>query len=274
MSNLSELAERLREHQLSHTELIALQEDIHRLVRLVTQGLLFESDKENFFSVQVSPVVELLINSLRRTYGRGHPGVARFSVEGILKEIRDLEELFCSDIDAALMNDPATDDALEVIICYPGFKAIRYQRIAHLLYKHRVPLLPRLLSELAHQQTGVDIHPGAKIGAHFFIDHGTGVVIGETAEIGEGVTLYQGVTLGAKRFRRHGNGSVVKGEPRHPILGNRVTIYAGATILGRITIGEGSMIGGNVWITEDVPPGSRIMQQHYVTSYFDGGDGI
>jgi serine O-acetyltransferase len=185
-----------------------------------------------------------------------------------------IEHLVRSDIEAALNNDPATDDALEVIICYPGFKATRYHRLAHIFYRHSIPLLPRLISELAHQETGIDIHPGAQIGANFFIDHGTGVVIGETAIIGKNVTLYQGVTLGAKRFYRDDKGIVVKGNARHPVIGDGVTIYAGATILGRITIGDGSSIGGNVWLTESVPPKSRVTQQRYLSSYFTDGDGI
>jgi serine O-acetyltransferase len=131
-----------------------------------------------------------------------------------------------------------------------------------------------MISEYAHQMTGIDIHPGAQIGTHFFIDHGTGVVIGETSIIGNHVTIYQGVTLGAKRFKRDDQGKLIKGQARHPILGDRVTVYAGAAILGRISVGAGSMIGGNVWLTESVPANSRITQQQFVAGFFRDGDGI
>src|SRR5205823_13135633 len=144
--------------------------------------------------------------------------------------------------------------------CYPGVTAITHHRIAHELYSMGLPLLARIIAELAHSTTGIDIHPGATIGAAFFIDHGTGVVIGETAVIGERVRLYQGVTLGAKSFPLDAQGRPVKGVDRHPIVEDDVVIYAGATILGRVTIGRGSSIGGNVWLTRSVPPGSTIKQ--------------
>jgi serine O-acetyltransferase len=268
------LSERLSEHRLEHKLLCAFQDDIHQLVRLVTAGLLFETDKEQFFSDQVAPIIEKLLVYLQHTYGQEHPRLASVSTTALLWEMQAIEHLLRSDIEAALNNDPATDDPLEVIICYPGFKAVRYHRIAHIFYRHDIPLLPRLVAELAHEETGIDIHPGAQIGAHFFIDHGTGVVIGETAVIGKHVTLYQGVTLGAKRFYRDDKGVVVKGNARHPIIGDGVTIYAGATVLGRIQIGEGSTIGGNVWVTESVEPRSRVTQQRYLSSYFTDGDGI
>jgi serine O-acetyltransferase len=182
--------------------------------------------------------------------------------------------LLHSDIEMALLNDPATADPLEVLLCYPGFKATAAHRIAHVFYRHNIPLLPRMIAEVSHEQTGIDIHPGAQIGSHFFIDHGTGVVIGETAIIGNRVTIFQGVTLGAKRFERTADGSVVKGKPRHPIIGDNVTIYSGATVLGRITVGKGSVIGGNVWLTESVGEQSRVTQQQFVSTYFTAGDGI
>ena len=144
--------------------------------------------------------------------------------------------------------------------------AIIYYRIAHALHGLGAPLVARLISDIAHSLTGIDIHPAAEIGAHFFIDHGTGVVIGETTIIGKRVRLYQAVTLGAKRFTENEQGILVKGEPRHPIVEDDVVIYAGATILGRITIGRGSVIGGNVWLTQSVPPGSHVMQAQMRTS--------
>jgi serine O-acetyltransferase len=147
-----------------------------------------------------------------------------------------------------------------VLLCYPGILAMIHHRLAHSLYGLGLPLLARITAELAHAQTGIDIHPGAQIGAGFFIDHGTGVVIGETAVIGQRVRLYQAVTLGAKRFPTHADGTLQKGLPRHPILEDDVVIYAGATLLGRITVGKGAVIGGNVWLTHDVPAGARVAQ--------------
>lgn len=164
------------------------------------------------------------------------------------------------DIQAAYKGDPAAHSVDEVLLCYPGILAIIHHRLAHKLYQLEVPLLARIVAELAHSLTGIDIHPGAEIGRGFFIDHGTGVVIGETAVIGERVRLYQAVTLGAKTFPTEENGTLKKGLPRHPIVEDDVVIYAGATVLGRITIGRGSIIGGNVWITRNVPAGSVITQ--------------
>ena len=168
--------------------------------------------------------------------------------------------LLVSDIYAAYAGDPAAQNISEVMLSYPGIEAIIDHRLAHTLYRAGVPLLPRFISEIGHSATGIDIHPGAQIGSSFFIDHGTGVVIGETAIIGERVRLYQAVTLGAKRFEAGEDGVLVKGHARHPIVEDDVVIYAGATILGRITIGRGSVIGGNVWLTHSVPPGSAISQ--------------
>lgn len=149
----------------------------------------------------------------------------------------------------------------EVISCYPAIKAVSNYRIAHELLLIGVPLIPRIITEMAHSETGIDIHPGAQIGHHFTIDHGTGVVIGATCIIGNHVKLYQGVTLGAKSFPLDENGNPIKRIPRHPILENNVIVYSNATILGRITIGEGSTVGGNIWVTEDVAPGSRLVQR-------------
>ena len=168
--------------------------------------------------------------------------------------------LLDTDIRAAFQGDPAARTPDEALVCYPGIHAVIHQRLAHVLYQLGVPLIARMITELAHSTTGIDIHPGAEIGESFFIDHGTGVVIGETAIIGKHVRLYQAVTLGAKRFEQAEDGSLVKGHARHPIIEDDVVIYAGATILGRITIGRGSVIGGNVWLTHGVPPNSSITQ--------------
>lgn len=174
-----------------------------------------------------------------------------------LPEIRIVLE---SDIRAAYQGDPAAHSIDEVLVCYPGITAITHYRLAHELHKLEIPLIARMISEIAHSLTGIEIHPGAQIGESFFIDHGTGVVIGETAIIGRNVRLYQAVTLGAKSFPVDERGILVKGNLRHPIVEDDVVIYAGATLLGRITIGRGSTIGGNVWLTNSIPPDSRISQ--------------
>ena len=175
----------------------------------------------------------------------------------LLPEIRSQLE---TDVIAAYDGDPAAVSLGEVISCYPTIKALTNYRVAHELYRMNVPLIPRIITEMAHSETGIDIHPGAQIGRYFTIDHGTGVVIGATCIIGEHVKLYQGVTLGAKSFPLDEEGNPIKGIPRHPIIEDNVIVYSNATILGRITIGKGATIGGNVWVTEDVPAGSRIIQ--------------
>ncbi len=171
-----------------------------------------------------------------------------------------LQRILMTDVMAAYEGDPAATCPAETVLCYPGLHAITNQRLAHELYQRRVPLIPRMITELAHSATGIDIHPGAKIGSRFFIDHGTGVVIGETCTIGHRVRLYQGVTLGAKSFPLDQNGNPIKGIKRHPDVEDDVIIYAGATLLGTICIGRGSSIGGNVWLTHSVPPGSKVSQ--------------
>lgn len=185
-----------------------------------------------------------------------------------------IRALLGSDAQAAYEGDPAAISPDEAIFCYPGITALIHHRLAHQLYVLGVPLIARMIAELAHSATGIDIHPGAQIGGRFFIDHGTGVVIGETSVIGERVRVYQGVTLGARSFPTDERGRPIKGRPRHPIVEDDVTIYAGATILGRITIGRGSSIGGNVWLTRGVPPGSYISQAQVRDDLFDGGSGI
>jgi serine O-acetyltransferase len=189
-------------------------------------------------------------------------------------ELPTVRKLLDSDIQAAFEGDPAARSPDEVLVCYPGITAIIHHRLAHILYRLGAPLVARMISEIAHSATGIDIHPGAQIGDSFFIDHGTGVVIGETAVIGRHVRVYQAVTLGAKRFLKDDNGMLVKGNARHPIVEDDVVIYAGATILGRITIGRGSTIGGNVWLTHSVPPGSNITQARVHSELFHGGSGI
>jgi serine O-acetyltransferase len=168
--------------------------------------------------------------------------------------------LLVSDLRAAFVGDPAATSFPEILIGYPGMLAIIHHRLAHILYGLGATLVARLIAEIAHTKTGIDIHPGASVGSSFFVDHGTGVVIGETAVIGERVRIYQAVTLGARHFPTDHEGKLIKGAARHPIVEDDVIIYAGATILGRIVIGQGSTIGGNVWLTEDVPPNSFVTQ--------------
>ncbi|MBO5799217.1 MAG: serine acetyltransferase [Paludibacteraceae bacterium] len=172
----------------------------------------------------------------------------------------ELRRVLMTDIEAAYYGDPAAKSFAEIILCYPAVRAISNHRIAHKLLEQGVPMIPRMISEMAHSETGIDIHPGATIGERFSIDHGTGVVIGETAIIGDNVKIYQGVTLGAKSFELDEFGNPVKDVPRHPILEDDVIVYANATILGRVTIGKGAVIGGNIWVTSDVEPGAKVVQ--------------
>jgi serine O-acetyltransferase len=180
--------------------------------------------------------------------------------DSFLSGLPEIKRLLMLDVRASYDGDPAAENSDEVIFCYPGILAITNYRLAHALSSLGVPIIPRMITEVAHSTTGIDIHPGAVIGESFFIDHGTGIVIGETCIIGQHVRIYQGVTLGAKSFQLDGKGNPVRGIARHPIVEDDVTIYSGATILGRVTIGKGSVIGGNVWLVESVPPGSRITQ--------------
>ena len=181
--------------------------------------------------------------------------------KAILEGLESVREILETDIQAAYDGDPAAKDKTEIMLAYPGFEAVSIFRIAHLIYQLKIPYIPRIMTELAHSHTGIDIHPGATIGSYFFIDHGTGVVIGETTVIGDHVKLYQGVTLGAKSFPIGPDGNPVKGIDRHPKIGNNVVIYSGATILGGDTIiGDNSTIGGNVWLTHSVPANSTILR--------------
>ncbi|MBO5578948.1 MAG: serine acetyltransferase [Prevotella sp.] len=197
---------------------------------------------------------------------------ARLATE-FIDELPEIKRLLYTDVQAMFDNDPAATNYGEVIFCYPVVNTMIHYRIAHKLHLMRVPVIPRIITEQAHSKTGIDIHPGATIGEYFAIDHGTGVVIGETSIIGNHVTLYQGVTLGAKSFKYDENGNMLN-IPRHPIIEDNVTVYSNASILGRITIGHDSVIGGNIWVTHDVPPYSRIQQSKAVEGSFDGGLGI
>jgi serine O-acetyltransferase len=214
---------------------------LNRLVEQVRRGLLFSAQPDEVGEDELAQQA----GAITRDFAAGLP---------------EIRALLVSDVQAALAGDPAATSVAEIMLCYPGTIAILYYRFAHRLHQLGVPFLARLVSDIGHSLTGIDIHPAARIGASFFIDHGTGVVIGETAIIGERVRLYQAVTLGAKRFPADQNGVLIKGVARHPIVEDDVVIYAGATILGRITIGAGSTIGGNVWLTDSVAPGSTVSQ--------------
>lgn len=190
-----------------------------------------------------------------------------------IDRLPEIKRVLLTDVEAMYNNDPAVENYGEIILCYPVVQAMVHYRVAHALLKIGMPVLPRIITELAHSATGIDIHPGAEIGEYFSIDHGTGVVIGETCVIGNHVTLYQGVTLGAKNFSLDESGRPVN-LPRHPIIEDNVTIYSNATVLGRITIGHDSIIGGNIWLTNSVPPESKVLQRKAVSSNFTDGLGI
>lgn len=197
--------------------------------------------------------------------------------ENIVLKLPKLRKILSTDVQAAFDGDPAAANLGEVIDCYPAIKALTNYRLAHELVLENVPLIPRMIAEMAHSETGIDIHPAATIGTHFTIDHGTGVVIGATCVIGNHVKLYQGVTLGAKSFPLDKEGKPIKGIPRHPILEDNVIVYANATILGRITIGKGAVVGANVWVTRDMKPRSKKYKKNktdILDINYDYGGGI
>jgi serine O-acetyltransferase len=234
---------------------VHMEELFGLLVKQIAHGLQFCEDCEE-------------ITTKEKVYQEA----ARLATE-FIDELPEIKRLLYTDVQAMFDNDPAAPNYGEVIFCYPVMNAMTHYRIAHKLHELQVPVIPRIITELAHSKTGIDIHPGATIGEYFAIDHGTGVVIGETCIIGNHVTLYQGVTLGAKSFKYDENGNMLN-VPRHPIIEDNVTVYSNASILGRITIGHDSVIGGNIWVTHNVPPYSRIQQSKAVEGSFDGGLGI
>jgi len=208
--------------------------------------------------------VEKSLKYLSRNFNVGSEEIcrkrAKMIVKEVLEKLPEIRAILSGDIQAAYEGDPAAKSTDEVILSYPCILAIATYRIAHELYIRGVPLIPRIMTEYAHSKTGIDIHPGAKIGRNFFIDHGTGVVVGETTEIGDNVKIYQGVTLGALSFPKDERGKIIKGSKRHPTVGDNVVIYSGATILGGQTIiGDDAIIGGNAWITSSVPPRTKII---------------
>ena len=231
-------------------------EELQRLlVKQIAHGLQFCEDCE-------------AINTKQQIYEEAQ----RLTLE-FIDTLPEIKRLLYTDVQAMFDNDPAAPNYGEVIFCYPVMNTMTHYRVAHKLHQLHIPVIPRIITELAHSKTGIDIHPGAQIGEYFAIDHGTGVVIGETCVIGNHVTLYQGVTLGAKSFKYDDQGNMLN-VPRHPVIEDYVTVYSNASILGRITIGHHSTIGGNIWLTHDVPPHSRILQSKAVDVSFNDGLGI
>ena len=234
---------------------VHMEELVGLLTKQIAHGLQFCEDCEEM-----------------RTKEQVYCEAARLASE-FIDTLPEIKRLLYTDVEAMFDADPAARNYGEVIFCYPVMNTMTHYRIAHRLHELKVPVIPRIITELAHSKTGIDIHPGAQIGEYFAIDHGTGVVIGETSIIGNHVTLYQGVTLGAKSFKYDEQGNMLN-IPRHPIIEDYVTVYSNASILGRITIGHHSTIGGNIWLTHDVVPYSRILQSKAIDAGFQDGAGI
>jgi len=246
----------LRPNTIKHYMGVYVDELYELLSQEILAGMCFECQDENAEKV------------------KKHSHIAREIAVSFIEYLPEIRRKLVADVNATFLNDPAARNIGEVIFCYPAIRAITNYRMAHRLLELEVPLIPRFIAEMAHSETGIDIHPRAQIGESFTIDHGTGVVIGSTSIIGDNVKIYQGVTLGAKSFPLDENGNPIKGIPRHPIVEDDVVIYSGATILGRITIGKGSVIGGNVWVTRDTPPNSKIVQSRPKELIFTDGLGI
>jgi serine O-acetyltransferase len=246
----------LRPNSIRHYMGVYVDELYELLSQEILAGMCFECQDENAEKV------------------KKHAWKAREIAVSFIEYLPEIRRKLVADVNATFLNDPAARNLGEVIFCYPAIRAITNYRMAHRLLELEVPLIPRFIAEMAHSETGIDIHPRAQIGESFTIDHGTGVVIGSTSIIGNNVKIYQGVTLGAKSFPLDENGNPIKGIPRHPIVEDDVVIYSGATILGRVTIGKGSVIGGNVWVTRDTPPHSKIVQSRPKEVTFTDGLGI
>lgn len=263
------------EHDRPMPSLEALSELVERLRAVIFPGYFGDSEiRPETMRYHVGGSLDIAYRILVEQVMRGHcffcntddrtctdceTAAKRIAAE-FMQTLPEMRRLLATDVQAAYVGDPASKSPGETIFCYPSITALTHHRIAHELYKLEVDLIPRIIGEMAHSKTGIDIHPGAQIGDHFFIDHGTGTVIGETCIIGSNVRLYQGVTLGAKSFPQDDSGKLIKGIARHPIVEDNTIVYSGATILGRVTIGAGSVIGGNVWVTRDVEPGARLLQ--------------
>ncbi len=274
----------LHDQPMPSAEILA--EIVKRLRAVIFPGYFGDSNvTQETMPFHVGAHVAVVARLLADQINRGHCFFCeRDSAEGCLDcqersqrlagdfiaRLPEIRAMLADDVQAAHSGDPASRSPGETLFCSPSITALTHDRLAHALHRLGVDLIPRIITEMAHSATGIDIHPGASIGRHFFIDHGTGTVIGETCVIGDNVRLYQGVTLGAKSFPKDPSGALIKGQPRHPIVEDDVTIYSGATILGRVTIGRGSVIGGNVWLTQDVPPNSRVMQDRALEARIEG----
>ena len=246
----------LRSNTVRHYMGVYIDELFEMLSEQILAGLCFTCDQREGMDIQE-----------RSSFAQG-------LAADFISFLPEIRRKLVTDVEATFVGDPAANSQSEVIFCYPTIRAISNYRIAHRLLELGVPLIPRIISEMGHSETGIDIHPGAQIGESFSIDHGTGVVLGATCIIGNNVKLYQGVTLGAKSFPLDENGNPIKGVPRHPIIEDDVIIYTQATILGRIRIGKGSVIGGNVWVTNNLPPNSKIVQFKARETSFKDGAGI
>ena len=289
VAKLSKMSQREREMMPKGTAPLPSVDEVRQIVSLC-KDIIFtdyfhkrQSD-EQMRSHHIGVSMDELYTLLRRQVARGLQFCEECSENDVLSaaeeialkfidQLPEVKRLLYTDVEAMFLSDPAASNYGEVIYCYPVMNTMTHYRLAHLLHQMQVPVIPRIITEQAHSKTGIDIHPGAQIGEYFAIDHGTGVVIGETTIIGNHVTLYQGVTLGAKSFRYDENGNMLN-IPRHPIIEDHVTVYSNASILGRITIGHHSVIGGTIWVTNDVPPYSRIQQSKAVDTSFQGGLGI
>ena len=289
VAKLARLSERELEMMPAGTAPLPSVDEVRRIVCLCKDIIFTDyfhkrQSNEGMRAYHIGVSMDELSTLLCRQIARGLQFCEECSESDVMATAEDLtlrfidalpevKRLLYTDVEAMFQSDPAATNYGEVIYCYPVMNTMTHYRLAHVLHEMQVPVIPRIITEQAHSRTGIDIHPGAQIGEYFAIDHGTGVVIGETTIIGNHVTLYQGVTLGAKSFRYDENGNVLN-IPRHPIIEDHVTIYSNASILGRITIGHNSVIGGNIWVTNDVPPYSRIQQSKAVDMAFQGGLGI
>jgi serine O-acetyltransferase len=246
----------LRSNTIRHYTGVYIDELFDMLSEQILAGLCFTCENREGIDIQE-----------RSVFGQG-------LASDFISFLPEIRRLLVTDVEATFVGDPAANSQSEVIFCYPTIRALSNYRVAHRLLELGVPLIPRIIAEMGHSETGIDIHPRAQIGESFSIDHGTGVVIGATCIIGNNVKIYQGVTLGAKSFPLDADGNPIKGIPRHPIIEDDVIIYAQATILGRIRIGKGSVIGGNVWVTNNLPPNSKIVQFKAREASFRDGAGI
>ena len=238
--------------------------ELHRMMDLM-RAVIFPEYSDIDQSVSIPIFKGVLISQLEVVLD----GSVAETAEKFMDSIPEISRLLHTDVEAITQNDPAVTDVVEVVLCYPIVTTMIHYRTAHRLLELGVPRIPRMLTEMAHGATGIDIHPAAKIGEYFCIDHGTGVVIGQTCIIGNHVMLYQGVTLGAKNFKYDSDGLPID-VPRHPILEDNVTVYSNTSILGRVTIGHDTVIGGNIWLTHSVPPGSKVVQGKSIEEQLSG----